>query len=367
MKVNINKAGNGDCLLIQSGETSVLVDGGTATSYKSWEKIVTSKSKLDCLIITHIDNDHVNGIIKLLENTDLETFSIEQVIYNGAPQIMGLKYSTDDKDYDQNYEMIASQYEEVTEDTDVASSEGTSLSYLIERLQLNVNPNAINTSNTTTFSIGELTFELISPDIETLEELKNHWLKTLNDDGISPKIISKSHANAFENYIDGLKEDYLEEITDYNENSVEALAEFDYKKDKSLANKSSFAFLVKSNTSKLLMLGDCHAETLLKWLNNKKINTIYVDAVKLSHHGSKKNINSELIKRVRTENFIISTNGKSHNHPDLETLALIAKKSESNLKKIYINYSISHIPKAFLEELESYSTYVYMNKCELEL
>ncbi|TOM21659.1 MBL fold metallo-hydrolase, partial [Vibrio parahaemolyticus] len=95
------------------------------------------------------------------------------------------------------------------------------------------------------------------------------------------------------------------------------------------------------------MLGDCHAENLLTWLDNNELNTIDVDAVKLSHHGSKKNINTELIERVITENYIISTNGKVHNHPDLETLAIIAKKSKSNLKKIYINYSIDHIPDSF--------------------
>lgn len=367
MKVNINEAGNGDCLLLQSGETAVLVDGGTASSYQSWGKAVTSQKKLDCVIVTHIDSDHVNGIIKLLESTRLGTFTIDQFLYNGAPQILGLESSEIDEEHDQDYEQIATLHEKVTEDTEVGSSEGTSLSYLIKKLDLNVNAEAIHTSNTKTFSIGELTFELISPNIEALEELKEVWLETLNDDGISPKIISKSHSNAFEKYIDSLREDYLEEITDLEEHSISSLAEFDYVRDNSLANKSSFAFLVKNKTSKLLMLGDCHAETLLTWLDNNKLNTIEVDAVKLSHHGSKNNINTELIERVITENYIISTNGKVHNHPDLETLAIIAQKSKSSLKKIYINYDISHIPDSFLRELESYSTYVYMNERELEI
>ncbi|EIU7855894.1 MBL fold metallo-hydrolase [Vibrio parahaemolyticus] len=366
MKVTINEAGNGDCLLLQAGDTTVLVDGGTASSYDSWGKIVTSQKGLDCVIVTHIDSDHVNGIIKLLDLANLESFTIDRFLYNGAPQILGLKFS-DSSEHEQDYELLAARHEQITEDTDVASSEGTSLSYLIEKLKLNVNDNAIHTSNTTRFSIGDLTFELIGPSVETLAELKDSWLDALSDDGISPKVISKSHAHAFEVYIDSLREEYLEEVSSFEDHTVSTLAEYDYEQDCSLANKSSLAFLVEDKNSKCLFLGDCHAETLLTWLDNKRIDVINVDAVKLSHHGSKRNINAEFVARVKTENYIISTNGKVHNHPDLETLAIIAKESPSKTKKIYINYSINHIPHCFLKELEGYSTYVYMNERELNI
>ena len=36
-----------------------------------------------------------------------------------------------------------------------------------------------------------------------------------------------------------------------------------------------------------MMLGDTNCETVIDWLNNKAISCLSVDAIKISHHGSK--------------------------------------------------------------------------------
>lgn len=67
LKVKMHKAGNGDCLTIQTDNQFMMIDGGTAQSFDEWKnQIIGVVDKIDVLIITHIDNDHVNGIVKLL-------------------------------------------------------------------------------------------------------------------------------------------------------------------------------------------------------------------------------------------------------------------------------------------------------------
>ena len=67
MKIRMFNAGNGDCILIQSPTTNILIDGGTAGSFSNWNDHVKQLGRIDALFITHIDSDHTNGIIKLLE------------------------------------------------------------------------------------------------------------------------------------------------------------------------------------------------------------------------------------------------------------------------------------------------------------
>ena len=67
MKITMFDAGNGDCILIQSSTTNILVDGGTADSFNNWYDEIKDIGTIDALFITHIDSDHTNGIIILLE------------------------------------------------------------------------------------------------------------------------------------------------------------------------------------------------------------------------------------------------------------------------------------------------------------
>lgn len=46
-------------------------------------------------------------------------------------------------------------------------------------------------------------------------------------------------------------------------------------------------------------------------------------AVKACHHGSKFNLRTELLERIRAKHWLISTNGAQTRHPHPETLARI--------------------------------------------
>ncbi len=50
-----------------------------------------------------------------------------------------------------------------------------------------------------------------------------------------------------------------------------------------------------------------------------------LDAFKLPHHGSKANVDRELLERVTCRRYLVSTSGAVFGHPDREAMARVIK------------------------------------------
>ena len=358
MKVLMNKAGNGDCFLVQTENANLLIDGGIASSFKTWSNSLTNLTSLDALIITHIDNDHTNGIIKFIDDMKFEQINVSNILFNGVKQITQFEEGNSSEN-SSDFDAISSSFHNTSDlEVDIGFSEGTSLSYLLESKKLTINDlndgNAIhNSSFKRPIKIKDISIQFLGPCLGSLNRLKQSWLEILDERGIKRRIMNKKHAIAFENYINSLSLTDNEEsnISATVSTSIEELCNREYERDTSLSNESSFSFILSDSEKSILMLGDSHIETVIKWLDKNQIDKLQVDAIKLSHHGSRHNINSHFLQRVDCKNFLISTNGKKHNHPDLETLALIGKYSTQPEINIYLNYKLVNIPPWFIKSL----------------
>ena len=358
MRIKMNKAGKGDCFLIQTNTSTVLIDGGTASSYSHWLPSLKDTTTIDALVITHIDNDHVNGIIKLLDDTDtIKNIDVKNVFFNGAKQITELNLGNN-CEYSPEYDSISSNFNAQDErEIDIGFSEGTSLSYLIESKGLKINRiNNGKAIHQNTFKlpleIGDIEFLFLGPTEKALKNLQLDWLDILEERGVKRKILTPKHAVALESYVKSLSEkDELDiEISSHESVDINSLASTKYVPDDSLANETSFSFIMSSGGKSILMLGDAHVETILDWMDEHKMETLKIDTIKVSHHGSKHNINKEFIKRVDCNKYLISTNGKK-SHPDIETIAIIAKYSTKEHTQIWLNYEIEKISKKFIEAI----------------
>ena len=81
-------AGSGDCIFIlvrdndNNTQYSVMVDcGETSADIEDYIKDSLHKH-IDLLVVTHIDGDHVNGLIQLLNNTEFSDLQIDKIIFN---------------------------------------------------------------------------------------------------------------------------------------------------------------------------------------------------------------------------------------------------------------------------------------------
>lgn len=76
--------GSGDCifLVLENGNCTlnIMVDCGKYTEEIDGFVRTELKNKIDFLIVTHIDNDHINGLVTMMtRNRDL---MINHIIYN---------------------------------------------------------------------------------------------------------------------------------------------------------------------------------------------------------------------------------------------------------------------------------------------
>jgi len=82
LKVVFLDVGQGDAFLVQtpSGK-NILIDGGPDRSivYKLSKYISSNKKKIDLMILSHPDIDHLTGLIEVLERCQVKT-----IIYNGV-------------------------------------------------------------------------------------------------------------------------------------------------------------------------------------------------------------------------------------------------------------------------------------------
>lgn len=60
--------------------------------------------------------------------------------------------------------------------------------------------------------------------------------------------------------------------------------------------------------------------------------------MKVSHHGSMYNTNKELLEIVKTDKYIISSNGTKHGLPNKRTIARIINNNPDAF--IYFNYNL---------------------------
>ena len=68
-----------------------------------------------------------------------------------------------------------------------------------------------------------------------------------------------------------------------------------------------------------------------------KENTLF-NAIKVAHHGSSGNIDEKLLTLIDSPFYLIATNGKKYDHPDLETIARIVCRETSSERTLILNY-----------------------------
>lgn len=355
--VKIFPALNGDCFLITTGETNILIDGGYVNTYNEFLKpnlieMASKGEKLSLLVVSHIDADHISGIMKFIEENESDKIIPVQNIWHNAFRHLkqNERINTTIKE-EKTFNDIKK--EELSNSaTNVSAKQGSSLASLLlkYKYQWNTqfNGNAVSLDHKNSTTVGEFTVNLLSPNQTKLESLQKYWRKELYKNGY----LDTSHTDgfwddAFEFLLAQDKEElkYKSKTISYKNNiDFDKLKGGPFTPDTSPTNGSSISFILQVGDKKILFLGDSHSDLveseLKKHLCIKGL-PIYFDLVKLSHHGSFSNNSPELLELIDSDKWIISSNGKIHNHPDIETLAWILTKDDKIKRNIFFNYPLA--------------------------
>ncbi len=304
---------NGDAIFISLNNFNILIDGGFSSTYKTLKKHLTNNQieTINLTIPTHSDTDHIGGIVSLIKNND---FKVEEIWFNSYDKLSQL-FNNGGKDTSKDISIG-------NESDEVSYARAKKLSELLDEQEKEYQEIYRERFENSSHSIGELEFTFLSPSKDELFNLYENW--SIEDEKSTRKESSFTVQD-------------IETIEGYAGQVGKC------KPDDSLQNGSSIAFVLKYKEKKFLFLGDAHIDVIVESLKslgfNDTDNKLHVDFVKLSHHGSSANICQEFLDIVETNKYIISTNGKSHNHPDMETLCLIIVDAKAKDKEIELIFN----------------------------
>lgn len=321
LKIHALPAKHGDCIWIEYGDNieqkNILIDGGTGEgeSFIALEKrikAIKGEKIFELLVITHIDADHIGGVLRLLQDYKKLGITFKDIWFNGYSHLLD--------DFDDLLGPV----------------QGEMLSKLLVRGALpwnkSFNGNAVAIDEAQELSpikIGDFMLTLLSPTKSDLKRLIPKWELEVKKAGLIP---------GFE-----LRDLQIDDFDDWlgdTQIDVELLSKSRFRSDSSVANKSSIAFLIEYNNKRCLFSGDAHVGTLnaaIKKLGYSSKNRLRLDLLKVSHHGSKSNINKTFLKRIDCKNFLFSTNGDRFKHPDKEAIARIIANSKRKPRLLF-NY-----------------------------
>lgn len=321
--LHVIQAEFGDCLLLEYGTAAdphfILVDGGPPTIFDTHlklvleEKVVPRGGRLERVILSHVDNDHIIGLLDLLTELRTQQANAQPPMLN----IGGLWHNSFGRAIDvggrlgprlQNLLAVAGV--QTTMDHTTISlngiSEGNKLRLFAQSLKIPLNGDLADPitvdSATAAVTFNNLRLTIVGPTQANLNALRKEW------------------------------EDWLarhESAIGAGDMKLMANA------DQSVPNLSSICMVAEADGRTVLFTGDARSDHIQDGLRAKNFldssNRVHFDVIKMPHHGSERDMTRTFLSEVTADRYVISANGR-YGNPDLTTLTwLVETAKEQNL------------------------------------
>jgi len=325
--LEVMQAHEGDCLILHVGEKAtphfVVIDGGPSSVYADIlsprlaalraAKYPDESLPIDYLVVTHVDEDHILGVLDLMQD-------LRDKADNNVPlpyEVMSLWHNTFEESLgDARGQLFAAVGAAASVAVAPASvspaaianvglpalaasiAQGRKLYDMARRLDIGLNDEfatlvMYDPDEDNAIDLGDgATLTVVGPNAKSIEALRKKWKKA------------------------------IDKAKDTGSNAAVVAAYT----DRSVANLSSIAFMVECQGKRMLLTGDARGDRILKgmkgagFLDGQRCN---VDILKLPHHGSERNVKPEFFEKVWADHYVISANGK-HGNPDIGTLRMLS-------------------------------------------
>ena len=354
----------GDCFIIEfDNRDCILIDCGYKSTYETELKplLIRLKQKgcrIILMVITHIDQDHIEGAIPFLSENGLVSapniIEVENVWFNGffntlfaRGEFHERKQATIGDLQKKRMNKILGQLAMQVNSYDGLISAANSRSFeelcAQNKYRLNMQfankivKRIVDDKNHLTdhlIQIGECKFIILSPsealldrlahklNIEMIRNFGNHY--ELSDDLEFAALFERLMALQIE---PGVSKEYISALGPRLEDWIgtSTLAQMNE------VNNASIVFEVEYKGLRLLFTGDSDSDNWAEFLADE------YDLIKIAHHGTTKP-NISLLDNTKCKNILISTNGGRQNrHPENDLLARIILRGN---KVIYFNYNV---------------------------
>jgi beta-lactamase superfamily II metal-dependent hydrolase len=314
LTVEVLPADEGDCILVTCRRAGMaprraLIDGGTrATAARlraRLEALPADERRLDLLVVTHVDADHIAGILALLDGG--YELAVDDVWFNGYRH---LPQAVADRSYRQGESL-----------TEALAGEGVGTP-----LPWNV---AFDGAAVARGDDDPATGRVLEP----LPERRWPWGLVLTVLSPSPKRLDAMHRGWQREVMRaraGEPSDQTPQVRSRGpgeDRDLEALAVATSTPDNKAPNGSSIALLLEFAGRSVLLAGDAFATVLypalVRLAQDRGVERIDVDAFKLPHHGSQANVLLPMFDVVRARHYLVSSSGSRFDHPDDEAMARV--------------------------------------------
>ena len=362
--LDVRRARKGDCMLLHYGTAQapglMLIDGGPSGVYgphlkprleaiRAARGIADDKPlPVDLLMVSHVDDDHIKGILdmakEMLEARDDNKPLIASVFslwHNSFDQTIGNKPDELTAAITAEFPTAAASGElpvEATIESDdhwpgerpdeevivdtikvlASVRQGFRLRLDADKLGWERNPEfdgelVIADGSSIDFE-GGLVFDVVGPlldEIKALQKKHDDWLEDLEEQGKSPEAALAAYV------------------------------------DKSVANLASIVVLAKADGRSMLLTGDARGDKVLDGLAHIEVltdaePTLHVDILKVPHHGSANNLETDFFERITAEHYVFSGDGK-HGNPEREAFEMLFEARGDQPFTIHLTYPIDEI------------------------
>lgn len=370
MKLTIFQSDKGDCLLLEakSGEL-MLCDGGMGPSMRDHVRaelgaLRDNGQELEFAYISHIDNDHISGVLQLLEDeVEWRVFDHHQASGNSVkkprvprpPVIKGILHNGFRDLITKNEKPIASLFAAKQIENMLGSMApslfGTAVPELIhaaEEMQAIATgvPEALEVSKLIApealdiplnkppgvngparllyagrpgdeFKLGSMKFTLIGPTEKELKNLRDGWNNWLRNNRERLKKIRSELKKRIDEFSNGVSS-----VSPFDLRDWEGIPDY---KNVSAPNVASLMFLVEEDGKRLLLTGDGQQDFIIGGLKRTGFledGYIHLDVLKVQHHGSENNMDIKFARQVSADHYVFCGNGE-HGNPELDVIDII--------------------------------------------
>ena len=344
------EAKHGDSLLLHFGTPNkpglVVIDGGPPGVYKKslkprLEQLRTKRATngrlpVRMVMVSHIDDDHIAGVLQMIKELDElreknkeQPYNILTLWHNSFDDILGNETDVLTSNL-KGAAAAAAAGEAMPADLPISRAgalilasvrQGRDLRAHAKALSLDVNegfdrligvPDG-EKGKTLKLAAG-LSFTVIGPNRQRMEDLRLEWEKEIKRLGVARQA-------AFV--------------------------------DDSVFNLSSVVVIAKAGTRRMLLTGDARGDDILAALKQAKVleanGKCHFDLLKMPHHGSDRNVETDFFRAVTADHYVVSGNG-DHGNPEVATLKMLSEARPDDKFTIHLTNTESKLTKFFNKE-----------------
>jgi hypothetical protein len=332
LAIEMLPAGHGDALVVEYGTRGdthrVLVDAGTRHSWDAVRARLAAMPdrRYEAFVVTHVDEDHIGGSIKLLGDPGLRS-RVRDVWFNGFVHSRRGGNVLGPVDGERLTKLIVDGGFRWNDPFADRVSPGVGGPVVVP-----------STGPLPRFELpGGATVVLLSPSPPKLKRMADQWERTVVAAGLVPGEGAGgagSGGGIFTKTVKALPKTL-------SEAKLAKLAGPTDKDDKA-PNGSSIAFVLEHGGKRALLGADAHPDVLVpalrRYAEEVGEDRVRIDLCKLPHHASDGNVTSELISVMDARRYLVSTNGDKFAHPDDAAMARIIVSSK-RAPAIYCNFA----------------------------